>query len=435
MILKGIIKRVRIKFQHHLFLRRRKKLGKNPNVINVGRRAVAKKFDAGGSEVFRKNFSDSKDGLSSFVRELLAEDLFGGLAWKLPLTRKGYIWFEMPLVDEEYRLDRIAPKLDSSTRIEIAKQSISILFDIFLAGYAHRDFHTRNLFWVENQLKLVDFECLEPYPEGERPAFPLCYDITGKGLESPFFTGNMGYSRKTKTGLSLAEVLRVSAERALLEFSKVLKDELHRASLTFTTREKEHICRAGRIYSSFELPYFKVSPDETQRNSQMRLEDFGITRETIEGKTILDLGSNAGGMLFAVQKYGPKRCVGIEHDIDKVVISEKIGAYNGLSNVEFIQVDIDFLEVSSLGEPFDVVFCLAIEAHVKKRQRLFELLSKLTGDILYFEGNSAKNTENIKKSLRRAGFVDVRFLGTSQDDFIPANNCRPLFFARKRREH
>jgi tRNA G46 methylase TrmB len=330
-----------------------------PTVINVGSRAVAKKTKINGGKYFKKKFKNTESGARSFNNEMLAEQLFGEQIWKVPIISRGPLWFISPLLPKKKRLDIIAPKLGEQTRFEIARQAIALLFDIFFTGYAHRDFNVKNLFWIDDQphdqLKLVDFEFLDSYPKGKRPAFPLAYDITGQGLESPAFKGNMAYTSVQHPKFSLHHVLGISPEHALEEFRKDLKRELRQACETFKTRRKRHRCGSGKIYSSFKLPFFSVEPHEAQRNSVVRFECFGIRREDLYGKRILDIGSGIGGMLFTAQQYKPLISLGIEYDADKTVIAKKIAAYNGLNNVKFIQADIDQVNVSYLGGPFDVV--------------------------------------------------------------------------------
>jgi len=410
---------------------RRAMIEQMPNVIHAGNRAIATRVKEWDGEYFKKTFENTATGKSCFEREMDADRLFGTRPWKPPIKDKGPLWFTTPLYPEEKRLDIAVAGLDQPTKIEIARQGISILFDIFFAGYAHRDFQSKNLFWIDQQLILIDYECLEPYLEGKRPPFPICYDITGQGLESPFKTGGMCYTCEKRHGVSLQCTLGIPAEQAIEEFNKELKNKLREACLTFATGQTRHTCRAERIYSSFELPYFSVAPDEAQRDSSIRFKDFGITEENLRGKSVLDFGSNAGGTLFALQKYNPAQCLGIEYDSDKVLIAQQLAAYNGLNNVRFIQGDIDLTSVQDLGGPHNVVFCLAVEAHVKKPEKLFELLSQVTTEVLFFEGNSTTNPKKAKKALTEAGFRDVRILGTSRDDVLASNNCRPLLIATK----
>jgi 2-polyprenyl-3-methyl-5-hydroxy-6-metoxy-1,4-benzoquinol methylase len=321
--------------------------------------------------------------------------------------------------------------MNDEVRFKVACEAVRIIFDIFLTGWAHRDFHAKNLFWVHGRLMLVDYECIEPYPEGQRPPFPESYDITGEGLESPFKTDHMCYTCIKWPEMSLDKVLRVPVEQVLDRFCDNMKNKLRNTCKTFATRKDRHTCRAGRIYSTFEIPYFSVGPDEAQRDSLVRLHDFGIDAMSVCGKRVLDLGCNVGGMLFAIQKYNPKYCLGVEYDRDKVLIAREIAAYSGLNNISFLQTDIDEIDVSQVHGPFDVVLCLAVEAHVKNPRRLFHLLSDLVIENLYFEGNSTTNAEEVTKALLANGFRRVRRTPTSSDDVIPDNNCRPLLVATK----
>jgi 2-polyprenyl-3-methyl-5-hydroxy-6-metoxy-1,4-benzoquinol methylase len=406
---------------------------KKPNVIRAGRRAVSTKIKGPqwSEERFKKKFVSSEIGRACFEREILADRLYNKYPWKLPILDQGLLWFSAPLCPEAARLDIVGAGLDRRTRIEIARQAISAIFDIFATGYAHRDFKPQNLFWMGNRLLLVDFECLERYPDGMRPPFPLSYDIIGEGLESPFRTSKMGYAYSGDRRYSVEHVLGVSLEEAIGEFRNELKERIRQACLTFATKGTRHICQAERIYSSFELPYFEIEPKEAQRNSAIRLGNFGVTERILAGKSVLDLGCNIGGMLFAIQQYRPGRCLGIEYDLEKVRMAQDIAAYNGLANVKFVQADIDTMSVEQAEGPFDVVFCLAVEAHVKNRRKLYETLSKATKTILYFEGNSTTDPEEVRKCLMAVGFRKVLSQGISRDDIVPANNRRPLLIAEK----
>jgi hypothetical protein len=125
----------------------------------------------------------------------------------------------MPYYATEMRLDRAALKMDENLRFDLAKRIVQVMFEIYLEGYAHCDFHAGNIFWVDNELILTDFETMQRYPEGQRPPFALCYDITGKGLDSPFMTRKMCYTAKNDLSQrALEHVLGIPVERVLEQF-------------------------------------------------------------------------------------------------------------------------------------------------------------------------------------------------------------------------
>ena len=93
----------------------------------------------------------------------------------------------------------------------------------------------------------------------------------------------------------------------------------------------------------------------------------------------------------------------------------------------------DELNVNDIGI-FDIVFALAIEAHVNNREYLLQLLSKITKETLYFEGNSKCEIENISQKLKEYGFHEIEQLGFCNDDINPKNNTRPMLVARKNKK-
>jgi hypothetical protein len=113
----------------------------------------------------------------------------------------------------ETRLDKLAFSLSRPERRQIAGQAVAMIHDIYRRGFAHRDIHARNLFYVDGQLKLIDFETMTAYPINRRPSFIQSYDITGHGLDSPFLTGNMGYA--SRIPYSVSSVLGIEVAEAI----------------------------------------------------------------------------------------------------------------------------------------------------------------------------------------------------------------------------
>jgi 2-polyprenyl-3-methyl-5-hydroxy-6-metoxy-1,4-benzoquinol methylase len=378
----------------------------------------------------KKHFDNTTDGRACFHRELEARRLFGDRPWIVPGSKRGVRTIAMPCLPEERRLDWLAGQMDSSTRAEVARQAVEILWEIFGRGYAHRDFHAGNLYWIDGCVMVTDFETLERYPDNDTPPFPESYDMTGKGLRSPFATSHMSYGSSHPRALQ--QVLGMSAEGALSQIRNRLKESLHDASLDFRTQKSRHRCNAKRIYASFRLPYLEVTPKEAQRNSERRIENFDMRRELFEGRSLLDLGSNVGGMVFEIQKFDPSRTVGIEYDQNKVTVARHVVKYTGIKGVRFEQLDIDTLTLEQLGGKYDVVFCLAIEKHVRKPARLYDLLARITSERLYFEGNAGTDVSNVMTHLRNVGFRNIEYLGYGDDDCLPENNIRPLIRASRR---
>lgn len=397
---------------------------------HVGRRSVGwKRLEVTGA-VFEKRLDQSAAGQEALARELLARSVFAESGWVTPILSQERRSIRLPLLPDESRLDHVAPAASPEERREMARQAIEILFELFAKGYAHRDFHGGNIFWVDGQLYVVDFEALERYPDGARPPFPCSYDLTGEGLP-PSFGAPRAYYDVPGSPVSIAHLLGVTAAEALRMLETRLEHDLWAASVTFQALNRRHATSTQLIYNSFALPFLRVAPDEAQRDSGRRLRRFGITEQLVRGRRVLDLGSNIGGMLFEMQCFTPGECLGLEYDQQKVKIATEVAAYNALHNVRFMQADIDHLDAGSLPGPFDVVSCLAIIEHVKDKPHLFDLLGKVTGGTLLFEGNAGSDVPAIEAALRHAGFREIELLGMSDDDIRPENNCRPIWRAAR----
>lgn len=159
------------------------------------------------------------------------------------------------------------------------------------------------------------------------------------------------------------------------------------------------------------------------------MQRFGIAPDQVRSKRILDLGCNNGAMLFQLSNYGPARSLGIEYDREKVELAQRIAEFAAIGQLEFRVGDLDQMHATDVGGPFDIVLCLAIEAHVKDPAHLYELLAAVTRGRLYFEANASTPPDDVSSELRQVGFSEIEHLGVCDDDIVPRNNRRPLFSA------
>ena len=211
-----------------------------------------------------------------------------------------------------------------------------------------------------------------------------------------------------------------------------LKDELRRVSASFRKKRSRHwLSTKDVIYCAFSTPGFTVHRGEAQRDARRRLEQFGLRAEDVSGKRVLDLGCNNGAMLFQISNYGPTLGLGIEYDPEKVGLARRIAEFAGVVGLEFRTGDLDRLEPADVGSPFDLVLCLAVEAHVRKPKHLYQLLAAVTRGRLLFEANGSTAPAKVLSELDKVGFREVQHLGTCDDDIVPRNNRRPIFSARK----
>lgn len=395
---------------------------------HVGARSSGRGVVLRGDRLFRKQFRPGQ--ADAIQRELLARDVFAGRPWILPVLKHdaGILFF--PELPQECRLDRVAQTLARLERFEVARQAMEIMFEMFMRGFAHRDFHSKNLFWVEGRLVVIDFESMGRY--GDRPAFPESYDVVGRGMPSPYQTHNACYQGGVNLEVSLQQVLGVPTADALDMLRARLLADLHDTSLSFQALDRRHRCTAQLTYGSFALPHLHVAEKDAQRRTARRFERFGINTSDVKGRTFLDLGSNIGAIAFEMQKLGAAECVGVEIDSAKVHIANEVAGFNGLNHVRFEVADLEQVVTAPHADlTADIVSCLAVIEHVRNKDALYAYLGSVTRELLLFEGNSGTDPDVACGRLRSAGFRIVEFLGFSDDEQRAANNIRPMIVARK----
>lgn len=391
------------------------------------RRSESELISFKSSLAVKKTFYQTREGKASYENELKAYHMFKGFNWCPQLLESGENYIVIEYFSSQYRLDKTTAELNHFVLGEV----LWALLDIFNSGYAHCDINSKNLYLTEKGIKITDFETLAPQAGVN---FFDSYDVTGQGLSSPFQTGNICLLKDSGFSLKTAfDIKDVSQLKILLDDK--FKIQMREASASFNTRKDDqtrHYLQNIAVYSSFNLKHTKIAPEESQRDTLKRFAKFKITKKDIVDKTILDLGSNIGGTLLGLAFYSPTMMLGLEYDNSKVILANKLASYNDITNVHFVQNDVESPDsLSNIQEDFDVVFCLALIEHLVKKDELFKILGKLCRSKLYFEGNSTSDIQYIETRLKEEGFINVEYLGFSDDEKNTTNNVRPMFLASK----
>jgi serine/threonine protein kinase len=143
------------------------------------------------------------------------------------MTMRGRPWFETERYSEDNRLDMVIESLADEAKREIAQQVLSIVLDLYTEGWAHRDLHARNLFLLDDgRVMLKDYETMTQYG-ASKPSFLSSYDITGRGLPSPYQTGSMGFFSNNQylPSVVLGNALKVNPEDVPVLLAETLREE------------------------------------------------------------------------------------------------------------------------------------------------------------------------------------------------------------------
>jgi tRNA (mo5U34)-methyltransferase len=114
----------------------------------------------------------------------------------------------------------------------------------------------------------------------------------------------------------------------------------------------------------------------------------------LTGRTVLDIGCNAGFYALEMKRRGADRVVGVDWDEAYLAQARFAAEANG-ADIEFRQLSV--YDVAALGEQFDVVLFMGVLYHLRHPLLALDLLYEhVVGDLLVFQSmlrGSAEVTE------------------------------------------
>jgi tRNA (mo5U34)-methyltransferase len=158
--------------------------------------------------------------------------------------------------------------------------------------------------------------------------------------------------------------------------------------------------------------------------------------EDLRGKSVLDIGCNAGFYSLEMKRRGASRVLGIDSD-ERYLAQARFAASVTETEIEFRQLSV--YEVGSLGEKFDLVLFLGVLYHLRYPLLALDLLREhVTNDLLVVQ-SMLRGDEHIeplefdypfeqKDIFNLAGFPKLHFIENkySEDEtnwWIPNNAC------------
>ena len=113
--------------------------------------------------------------------------------------------------------------------------------------------------------------------------------------------------------------------------------------------------------------------------------------EDLTGKTVLDIGCNAGFYSMEMKRRGAERVVGIDSEELYLAQARFAAEVNGL-DIEFRNLSV--YDVAKLGERFDFVIFMGVLYHLRHPLLALDLLYEhVVGDLLLFQSMQRGSTE------------------------------------------
>lgn len=147
----------------------------------------------------------------------------------------------------------------------------------------------------------------------------------------------------------------------------------------------EEIRRLGPWFQNMTLGGVQTAPDHFLGDYPMlKWRNFaGAVPADLSGKTVLDIGCNAGFYSLEMKKRGAERVVGIDSDPHYLAQAKFASEVSGLQ-VEFHELDV--YNVAQLGEKFDVVIFMGVLYHLRHPLLALDLIHEhVARDLMLFQ--------------------------------------------------
>jgi tRNA (mo5U34)-methyltransferase len=148
---------------------------------------------------------------------------------------------------------------------------------------------------------------------------------------------------------------------------------------------KDRVHALGPWFQNLHLNGVQTAPDHFLGDyPQVKYEHFSdALPEDLSGKTVLDIGCNAGFYSFEMKRRGADRVLGIDTD-EHYLAQARFAASISELDVEFRQMSV--WDLASLGEHFDLVIFMGVLYHLRHPLLALDLIHEhVARDLLLFQ--------------------------------------------------
>ncbi|MGB8167701.1 MAG: TIGR04290 family methyltransferase [Chthoniobacteraceae bacterium] len=132
----------------------------------------------------------------------------------------------------------------------------------------------------------------------------------------------------------------------------------------------------------------------------------------LSGRTVLDIGCNAGFYSLEMKRRGAARVVGIDSD-PRYLAQARLAAE--ISGLEIELRELSVYDVGQLGERFDVVFFMGVLYHLRDPLRALDLIHEHVARDLFVFQSMQRGSEEVGNVPREMPFSETDIFG--RDDF------------------
>jgi tRNA (mo5U34)-methyltransferase len=151
------------------------------------------------------------------------------------------------------------------------------------------------------------------------------------------------------------------------------------------TRVRQRIRELGPWFHNMELGGVMTAPDHFLGDyPRCKWQRFAhAIPENLSGKTVLDIGCNAGFHAIQMKRRGAERVLAIDTE-ERYLAQARLAAELLRADIELRQLSV--YDVARLGETFDVVLFMGVLYHLRHPLYALDLLREhVVGDLLVFQ--------------------------------------------------
>jgi tRNA (mo5U34)-methyltransferase len=148
---------------------------------------------------------------------------------------------------------------------------------------------------------------------------------------------------------------------------------------------RERAKTLGPWFHNLDLAGVRTAPDHFLGDyPQVKWQSFkDAVPADLTGKTVLDIGCNAGFYSMAMKRRGAARVLGVDFDADYLAQARFAAEVEGL-DIAFRQLSV--YDIATLGERFDVVFFIGVFYHLRHPLLALDLIHEhVAKDLLVFQ--------------------------------------------------
>ena len=148
---------------------------------------------------------------------------------------------------------------------------------------------------------------------------------------------------------------------------------------------RANIQKLGKWFHNIDLQGIKTAPDHFLGDyPNVKFQRFAhAIPENLQGKTVLDIGCNAGFYSIEMKRRGAARVVGVDSD-ERYLEQARFAAKVLGADIEFKNLSV--YDLASLGEKFDIVIFMGVLYHLRHPLLALDLLyDNVVKDLLIFQ--------------------------------------------------